>query len=119
MKNKKGITVIATIESGRFCVNESGLIMNMDMVAIPKAIIAYFATRNKIEIPPRIKPSNATKTPIPDITFKGTLIKVTKIEAIPNILPKVLLFIAGDSFTALKIQGRKRILTQQLENTAG
>ena len=108
MKNKKGITVIATIESGRFCVNESGLIM--DMVAIPKAIIAYFATRNKIEIPPRIKPSNATKTPIPDIAFKGTLIKVATIEAIPNILPMVSLFIAGIRLPAWG-RGRKCILS--------
>lgn len=104
MKNKNGISVIATIESGGFCVNESGLIMNMDMVAIPKAIIGYFATRNKIEIPPRIKPSKATKTPIPEITFKGTLIKAVTIAAIPNILPRVLLFITGIRLRAWNLE---------------
>lgn len=68
--------------------------MKMDIVAIAKAISAYFVACNKIEIPERIKPNDAKKTPIPDITFKGTLIKVATIEAIPNILPIILLFIA-------------------------
>ena len=64
--------------------------MKMDIVAITKAISAYFVARNKTETPERIKPNDAKETPIPDITFKGTLIKVTTMEAIPNILPIVL-----------------------------